>query len=83
VLLVEEQQPLLTVHRVEANLWRVSHGLEEFLCGRRRAFGCDPIQVGVLALERRMEAILRPHLDRHPAKQPERHVLPLRLLGDA
>src|SRR5215216_1629806 len=83
VLLVEEQQAFLAVDRVEAHVWPVAHGLEESLRVGRRASSSDPIQIGVLALECRMETIFRPQLDRHPTKQPEGETLPVGRLCDA
>jgi hypothetical protein len=41
----------------------------------------ERVEVGVLALERRMEAVFRSKLDGYPAEKPERKVLPLGLLG--
>src|SRR5215211_322781 len=83
VLLVEEEEALAAVERVETNLGRVAQTLEEPLRLPRGAPGHDPVQVGVVALERRVEAVLRPQLDRHPPEKPENEVLPIRLLGDA
>src|SRR3712207_2300578 len=83
VLAVKVQQSLLTVHRVEANVGLVAQSLEKALHLGRCAPRCDPIQVGVLALERGVEAILGPQLDRHPTEQPERKTLPVGLPRDA
>src|SRR5829696_1222363 len=51
VPLVEEEQPLPAVHRVEPRLRNVPQGLEEPLRLGGFALRCDPIQVRVLPLE--------------------------------
>src|SRR5215218_8009152 len=55
VLLIEEKKALPAVDRVETNLGRVAQTLEETLRLPRGTLGCDPVEVGVIALEGRTE----------------------------
>src|SRR3712207_7982194 len=51
----EEEEPLPAVDRVEADVRRVADGVEEPLRLGRFAPGHDPVEVGVLALEGRVD----------------------------
>src|ERR671920_1392771 len=83
VLLVEVEQPLPAVHRIETCLRNVSKGLEEPLHLGGLTLLCDPIQISVLPLEGGLYAVVRTYFYGHPSKQAKRHVVALGLLGDA
>ena len=69
VLLVEEQQPLAPVERVEPCLGLVALILKKPLRFGGGPFRRDPIEIRVPALESRVQAILCPDPDRQSPEQ--------------
>src|SRR5262249_16849017 len=70
VLLVEEEQALLRVERVERDVRLVTEFAEELLGGARRTPSRDEVEVAVGPLQLRRQAVpRRPQTDRYAAEQ--------------